>query len=130
MINFILKTVAFVFIADFYLYWQHRALHKFLMRIHSIHHRKKYATIFHPLEHVLNWGLFPIGWLIGFTTNEMLLVLIWTIIFTFISHNEKKPRPKKTIFMQATDHEKHHDLTVKNYGVVLKLWDRLMRTYA
>ena len=130
MIELIFKSALFVFIAHTYLYWQHRALHYFFPTMHGLHHKWKYKTVFHLGEQILNWAIFPIGWLIGFTTNEMLLVLIWSIIFVFTSHREKKSKKKSWIFMTSLAHEAHHDTYNKNYGVLLTLWDRLMGTYA
>jgi len=125
----IVNSLIFILIADAYLYWEHRALHRFLPKIHSLHHAHKFRTIFHPIEHFFNWLIFPIGWLLGFTTTEMLPVIVWSIIFTFVSHYEKKPRVNHTIFMGTKKHEDHHDSYNKNFGVLLTLWDRTMGTY-
>jgi Delta7-sterol 5-desaturase len=129
MTELVLKSILFVFVADTYLYWQHRALHKFAPKIHALHHMFAFRTIFHPLEQITNWAIFPIGWAAGFTTTQMLPVIIWTIMFTFMSHREEKPRRTSKIFMSLRGHERHHDLYDKNYGVMLTLWDRLAGTY-
>ncbi len=126
----IVFAVAFICIADTYLYWQHRCLHWFFPKQHNLHHKYSFKTVFHWVDQVTNWAIFPIGWLLGFTTNQMLPVLVWSIIFVFISHREKKSMKKRIVFMTAYAHEIHHKIYNKNYGVLTTFWDKAMGTYA
>jgi len=126
----ILNGLIFILIADAWLYWTHRISHKFFPKQHALHHKYKFKTVFHSVDHIFNWGIFPFGWLVGFTTTEMLPVIVWGIMFTFISHREKKNyKAKPGIIMRTVDHESHHDSYNKNYGVLFTLWDRTMGTY-
>lgn len=83
----------------------------------------------HPIEHILNWAIFPIGWAMGFGFFETVPVAIWGISFTLLAHERIKCDKTQSIFMHALDHEGHHDLYDKNYGVFLTIWDRIMGTY-
>lgn len=126
---FLLKSMLFVLIADFYLYWQHRGLHRFLPKQHAIHHKYKYAIVMHPIEHFLNWAIFPIGWFLSFSFFETVPVAIWGIAYTLMAHERVKGSPGN-IFMSALDHEGHHDKYDKNYGVLFTFWDRLIGSYS
>lgn len=104
-------------------------LHWVFPNQHGFHHKWKFRTAFSFTDHFFNWLIFPIGWLCGFSTTEMLPTMLWTVMFTFMSHREYKPKPMGKIFMSLRGHEAHHDKYNKNYGVMLTLWDRLAGTY-
>lgn len=130
-------------IHDTYFYWIHRLMHhpRLYRRLHRVHHQSVNpspwaAYAFHPLEAVLEAGIFPvllfllplhpIG-LFGFITT-----MLWFNVYGHLGY-ELFPKwlynhPLGRWINTSIYHNQHHERFVGNYGLYLTLWDRLMGT--
>ena len=138
-----LSILLVVIIHDIYFYWTHRLLHtRWLMRhVHSVHHRSSDPTIwaafsFHPLEAVINFGVF---YVLVFTIPLHISVFF---LFFFINtsnnllgHCGFEIFPKKFTrhwvgkwFTTSTHHHMHHKFGKGNYALYFTCLDYLFST--
>lgn len=128
---------------DAYFYWAHRLMHhpKIFKHVHLVHHRSTNpspwaAYSFHPLEAVVEAGIFP---LIVFTMPVHGLVLVSFLIY-MISRNvlghlgiEFLPKwflkiPFLNLHTTTTHHDLHHKNFDTNYGLYFTWWDKWFGT--
>src|SRR6185369_13606974 len=92
-----------VFMHDTYFYWLHRAMHskKIYRFVHKVHHLSKNPTpwaaySFHPIETVLEAGIFPIlVSLVPFYPIVLISFTIWQIYFNVGGHLGYEIYPKR-----------------------------------
>ena len=132
-----------ILIHDAYFYWAHRLMHhpKIFKQVHLVHHCSTNpspwaAYSFHPIEAVIEAGIFP---LIIFTIPmhgiALATVLVYMISRNVIGHLGIEILPKwfmKVPFLNLHTTTVHHDLHHKNfdtnYGLYFTWWDRWFGT--
>ncbi len=135
--------VLMVLIHDTYFYFAHRLMHhpKIFRHVHLVHHRSTNpspwaAYSFHPIEAVVEAGIFP---LIVFTIPVHSLVLVSFLVFMItrnvLGHLGMEIFPKwfvKNKFFNWNTTTTHHDLHHKhfhtNYGLYFTWWDNFFGT--
>jgi lathosterol oxidase len=138
-----LSSVLLIFAHDAYFYWTHRLMHwkPLFPLVHRIHHLSRTPTpwaafSFHPLEAVIEAGLFPF-FILAVPTHP-LAALVWLTYMTVMNvlghcGHEILPRgftrhPLTRWHNTAVHHDMHHQHVHCNYGLYYNLWDRLMGT--
>lgn len=136
-----IQAIAVVLISDFFIYWGHRAQHRFefLWRFHSIHHSAEHldwlaAHREHPLDSVFTIGLLNLPvYLSGFPI-ELISVLVafrglWAI---YIHSNVRLPIGPLRVLIGAPElHHWHHDRDRRagNYANLSPIMDWIFGTY-
>lgn len=140
---FVFSTVALIFAHDAYFYWTHRLMHwkPLFPLFHRVHHLSRTPTpwaafSFHPLEAVIEAGIFPL-WILLVPTHP-LAALLWLLYMTgmnVLGHCgfEILPRgftrhPLTRWHNTSVHHDMHHQHIHCNYGLYYNIWDRLMGT--
>lgn len=145
-IPFALQVMLGVLILDFFIYMQHKFMHRFkwLWALHKVHHVDKEIDVstgirFHPLEEVISMGVKVLG--VSFSGAPALAALIFEVLLNFgslFTHaNIKIPKPleKKLRLVIVTPdmHRIHHsdnELDYNtNFGFSFSFWDRLFKTH-
>jgi lathosterol oxidase len=130
-------------IHDAYFYWTHRLMHhRLLFRwFHRVHHRSTNpspwaAYSFHPLEAVVESGIFPVF----LFTLPVHPIHLFVFFFLMIAYNvyghlgyELYPRAFNRHWAgrwinTSISHNQHHQYYKGNYGLYFTIWDRLMGT--
>jgi sterol desaturase/sphingolipid hydroxylase (fatty acid hydroxylase superfamily) len=139
----VFSSVLLIFAHDAYFYWTHRFMHwkPVFPLVHRIHHLSRTPTpwaafSFHPLEAVIEAGLFPLFILV--VPTHPLAALIWLTYMTVMNvlghcgHEILPPgftrHPLTRWHNTAVHHDMHHQYVHCNYGLYYNLWDRLMGT--
>ena len=130
-------------VGDLLNYLGHRLLHRsnFLWNFHKVHHSSRQLDVLNAVR--LHWAekLFynffvyvPMA-LIGFEAQQVLLVLVVSLLLCLFTHaNLKVPLgPLKYVVNNPQLHLWHHAVEVHhqrnvNYGAALSVWDFLFRT--
>ncbi len=130
-------------IHDAYFYWAHRLMHhpKIFKHVHLVHHRSTNpspwaAYSFHPIEAVVEAGIFPIiVFMMPVHSYALLAFLIYMITRNVLGHLGIEFLPKwflKIPFLNLHTTTTHHDLHHKNfdtnYGLYFTWWDRWFGT--
>lgn len=128
---------------DAYFYWTHRLMHhKKLFRIfHLVHHKSTNpspwaAYSFHPLEAVVEAGIFPLFlFTIPIHFLHLFLFFFFMIVYNVYGHlgYELYPNGFNRTWIgkwinTSTSHNQHHQFFKGNYGLYFTFWDRLMGT--
>lgn len=139
----LVSTAAAIVFHDAWFYWTHRLMHHLQLyhRVHRIHHLSVDPTpwaafAFHPLEAVVEAGIFPV---LAFTLPlhplAILGFLTWMMFFNVLGHlgHELYPRGFMRTFWArlgntTTHHHQHHQLVKANFGLYFSWWDRWMGT--
>jgi sterol desaturase/sphingolipid hydroxylase (fatty acid hydroxylase superfamily) len=140
---FLISTALLILAHDAYFYWTHRFMHwkPIFPLVHRVHHLSRTPTpwaafSFHPLEAVIEAGLFPI--FILFVPTHPLSALVWLLYMTVMNvlgHCGHEILPSgftKNLLTRwhntAVHHDMHHKHVHCNYGLYYNFWDRLMGT--
>jgi sterol desaturase/sphingolipid hydroxylase (fatty acid hydroxylase superfamily) len=140
----VLQVAVALAVAEFFIYWQHRAVHSVpaLWHLHVLHHSTDRMTFFKTTRiHALDLGsstFLSLAPLLAFGASSD--VVLWVTAFgnlaAITQHSNVRlhtPRWLDGIFGTPAVHWLHHspDLRVgnTNYGMNLMLWDRLFGTY-
>ncbi|MBI5775719.1 MAG: sterol desaturase family protein [Verrucomicrobia bacterium] len=140
---FAFSTALLIFAHDAYFYWTHRLMHwkPLFPIVHRIHHLSHTPTpwaafAFHPIEAVVEAGIFPI--FILFVPTHPLSALIWLLYMTVMNvlghcgfeilQRGFTRHPLTRWHNTAVHHDMHHRHVHCNYGLYYNLWDRLMDT--
>lgn len=140
---FCFSVVALILTHDAWFYWTHRLMHwkPIFRHVHRVHHLSRNPTpwaafAFHPLEALIQAGIFPI--MVLMMPLHPLAVLIWLLYMTgmnVLGHCgfELLPRgfTRHRLFRwhnTSTHHDMHHRFLRCNYGLYYNLWDRLLGT--
>src|SRR6266850_7664607 len=138
------KIVVAVFMADFVIYWIHRAQHRFdmLWRTHAWHH---------SIEQMYWFSGFRTSFLHSFIYNIPQVVIPLTLfklspaeagigyslglLIQFWEHTNLNVNvgPLAWLIITPAYHRVHHSATVqrgKNLGTTFSIWDRMFGTYA
>jgi sterol desaturase/sphingolipid hydroxylase (fatty acid hydroxylase superfamily) len=136
------QALLFFLVSDFYVYWAHRAMHRFapLWAIHTAHHAPERLTFassarFHPIEIALFYiGSYLLVRLSGSDPLAWMPVLVFMEIMLQAQHTNIPWRlgPFYRILVTPTFHRFHHSRDPAhfdhNFGGVLSLWDHLFGT--
>ncbi|MDB5283207.1 MAG: sterol desaturase family protein [Bacteroidota bacterium] len=140
---FIFSVFAFIIAHDTYFYWTHRLLHhkKIYPVVHKLHHLSHDPTpwaayAFHPLEAVVQAGIFPI--MVFLIPVHPLALLTWGLFQVFLyvmGHSGFELFPAgftsgkiSKWHNTSTHHNMHHKYANSNYGLYFNFWDRIMDT--
>jgi lathosterol oxidase len=130
-------------IHDTYFYWTHRLMHhkKVFKLVHLVHHHSTNpspwaAYSFHPLEAVIEAGVFPVMlFTIPVHYLHILIFFFFMIIYNVYGHLGYELYPKgfsKHWFGKwintSVSHNQHHQYFKGNYGLYFTFWDRMMGT--
>lgn len=140
---FVLSVPVMLFLHDTWFYWWHRFMHlkAVFPHVHKVHHLSTNPTpwasfSFHPLEAVIEAGIFPVlAVVLPLHPLAMLLFLFFMTVMNVMGHLGYEIFPsgftKHPLFKwsnTSTHHNMHHRLVKCNYGLYLNFWDRIMGT--
>lgn len=138
----VLKILVGLVLADFCLYWVHRAMHRpLLWRTHTFHHsieqlwwlsgaRTSVTHLFLfavPQTMIVYFILELAPWEAGVAFSLGVVVNIWIHANLWVNLG-----PLEEIFITPNYHRVHHGargLSNKNLGFILTIWDRMFGTY-
>jgi sterol desaturase/sphingolipid hydroxylase (fatty acid hydroxylase superfamily) len=131
---------------DLISYFWHRANHRvpFLWRFHQAHHSDAQYTVttalrFHPGELLLALPVRLLG--VAVLGVPVVGVIVFEVVFAFANfweHGNINLTPKAEqalgrVFITPALHRRHHSvesqLLDSNYGTILSVWDRLLRSF-
>ena len=131
------------FIHDTYFYFAHRLMHhpKIFNSVHLIHHKSTNpspfaAFAFHPLEAIIEAGIFPIliftmplcRWhLFAFFLVQMVYNVYGHLGWELYPKNFNKSKIGRMI-NTSVNHNQHHKYFTGNYSLYFLWWDRLFGT--
>lgn len=139
----VFSVVAAIVIHDAYFYFTHRLMHwrAIFKYVHKLHHLSTNpspwaAFAFHPLEAVVEFGIFP---LLAFTLPlhplAIFVFLLYMTMMNVLGHLGYELYPKgftRHWFGQWHNTSVHHNLHHKyfngNYGLYFNWWDRWLGT--
>jgi sterol desaturase/sphingolipid hydroxylase (fatty acid hydroxylase superfamily) len=138
-----LQLVSFVLLADFLVYWQHRAFHSFerLWRMHAVHHSSTdldwlSSVRVHPLNDAISSALVATPLLLlGFTPATLMAYLPGLTIFAIGLHANVgwSFGPLRYVISSPAFHRWHHsnepEAINKNFAGLLPVWDVLFGTF-
>lgn len=128
---------------DAYFYWAHRLMHhkKIFKAFHLVHHKSTNpspwaAYSFHPLEAIVEIGIFPVFlFTIPIHFWHLFIFFFLMIVYNVYGHLGYELYPNgfnKTRIGRwvntSTSHNQHHQYFKGNYGLYFTFWDRLMGT--
>lgn len=137
-----LQLILCLMFYDFFSYWRHRAMHKFLWPIHAIHHSAEEVTWitrhrFHPFEHIIS--VFFEVTVLFFIGVDPEIIIVGAVLISFIfylSHANIKLKYfpyLRFILISPHYHRWHHsdnkEAYGKNYAGVFPFLDMLFGTY-
>jgi sterol desaturase/sphingolipid hydroxylase (fatty acid hydroxylase superfamily) len=137
------KMVLAVLVADFVIYWIHRAQHRFdaLWRTHAWHHSAEHlywfsgfrTSFLHSLIYNIPQATVP---MLLFKLSPVQTGICYSIgmLIQFWEHTNVRVNigPLKWVFITPDYHRVHHSATQQcrmNLGTTFSLWDRLFGTY-
>lgn len=139
-VGYVIQIVTLVAVADFLAYWRHRAEHRWLWRVHVVHHvpRELHAAndLGHPVQNIFNFVfiLIPMS-LIQIDGPETPFVVgaILTLAGYYIhSPVEWNLGRLRRVIVDNRYHRIHHSLEErhfdKNFSIVFSVWDYMFGT--
>jgi lathosterol oxidase len=142
-VYFILAFPLMFLIHDTYFYWTHRLMHhrRLFPLFHKVHHQSHNpspwaAYSFHPLEALVEAGIFPV-FLFSMPIHPVHLLVFFflMILYNVYGHlgYELYPRgfsrhPLGRWINTSISHNQHHQYFKGNYGLYFTFWDRAMGT--
>jgi Delta7-sterol 5-desaturase len=128
---------------DTYFYWMHRLMHhkKLFKTFHLVHHKSTNpspwaAYAFHPLEAIVEAGIFPL-FLFTMPIHSLHLFIFFFVMIVYNVYGhlgyELYPRGFNKHWLgkwinTSVNHNQHHQHFKGNYGLYFTVWDRLMGT--
>lgn len=140
----LVQVLLAMIIAEFFLYWQHRAVHTVpgLWHLHALHHSTERMTFFKTTRiHALDIGsatLFSLAPL--FALGAPASVLLWVTAFGNIAAQTqhanvqlRTPGWLNAVVVTPAVHWLHHSRAMRegnsNFGMNLMIWDRIFGTF-
>ena len=140
IVGYVLQVLFLVAFTDFFIYWRHRAEHRWFWPIHAVHHvpTELHAAndYGHPLQNLVNlvFVLLPLS-LFQFDgpTTPFVVVFIVTLMTIYIhSPIDVHFGPLRKLLVDNRFHRIHHSLEPrhfdKNFGIGFSIWDRMFGT--
>ncbi|MFO0928067.1 MAG: sterol desaturase family protein [Gemmataceae bacterium] len=112
-----LQCVVILLIQDVWLYWGHRLFHgRWGWRFHAVHHSPEVldwlsAARFHPINHLLTFGLADVGvLLLGFSPAALVLLAPFNLVYSAMVHANLNWTfgPLRYVFASPVFHRWHH----------------------
>jgi len=140
---FFASIVLMILLHDAYFYWTHRLMHHPLIfrHVHLVHHRSTNpspwaAYAFHPIEAVIEAGIFPLFVFILPVHGVALFVfVVYMIVRNVLGHLGIEFLPKNFLrnpflnwHTSTTHHDLHHKDFKHNYGLYFTWWDKWCKT--
>jgi lathosterol oxidase len=128
---------------DSYFYWTHRLMHHpaIFRYFHLVHHKSTNpspwaAYSFHPLEAIVEAGIFPLLlFVVPIHTLHLFIFFIFMILYNVYGHLGYELYPKNFSrhpigkwINTSVNHNQHHQYFKGNYGLYFLFWDRIMGT--
>jgi lathosterol oxidase len=128
---------------DTYFYWTHRLMHhkKLFPVFHLVHHHSTNpspwaAYAFHPLEAVVEAGIFAVFlFTIPIHPLHLFIFFLFMILYNVYGHLGYELYPKGfnrhvigRWINTSVNHNLHHQYFKGNYGLYFTFWDRIMGT--
>jgi Delta7-sterol 5-desaturase len=142
-VYFAFSILALFVMHDAYFFWAHYLLHRraLFKRVHYVHHLSRNPTpvashSFHPMEAVVEAGVYPLAVLI-IPVNIWALVIFFALMFFIVSYGHSgvdlvNRRVASSAvgrwIATSTHHTLHHRTARYNLGLYFTWWDRLMGT--
>lgn len=139
----VLTTLGLLLLNELWFYGCHRLLHTrwLFARVHGVHHRSVEVTpfssySFHPVEaFLLGAWIYPVAFTVPLFLPMLAGLQVLGLANNVMSHlgYELFPRwlvrvPGLKWVNSATFHSMHHATVNGNFGLMLRVWDRLFRT--
>jgi sterol desaturase/sphingolipid hydroxylase (fatty acid hydroxylase superfamily) len=133
-------TLALLLLVDFLRYWEHRFEHRFLWRVHALHHSAEHLSAAnnyaHPLQYLplflfvsLPLSLVDMG---GFAVPAGVALLKSVLEFYIHSPTTLSFGPLRSVLVDSPYHRIHHSIEEqhwdRNFGILFSFWDRLFGT--
>lgn len=133
-------TLALLLFVDFLRYWEHRFEHRFLWRVHAVHHSAEHLSAAnnyaHPLQYLplflfvsVPLSLVDTG---GFALPAGIAILKAVLEFYIHSPTTLSFGPLRSVLVDSPYHRIHHSAEEKhwdrNFGILFSFWDRLFGT--
>jgi lathosterol oxidase len=143
MVWYIASFPLMFIVHDAYFYWTHRLMHyPPIFRIfHLMHHRSTNpspwaALAFHPLEAVVEAGIFPVLLMVmPLTSGHFSVFFVIMLVYNVYGHLGWEIYPKSFSrhwlgrwINTSVNHNQHHQFFKGNYGLYFLWWDRWMGT--
>ena len=151
----VILTLFVFLLSDFLRFIQHVLMHKFVWRLHKVHHSAQLLTPLtlyrtHPLEALISFSrntlthALTITFMVLFLKNQVNVVdflgvnILGFIFNSALSNLRHSPLPisfgvLEYLFISPRMHQIHHSNNPihfnKNYGVALSLWDQLFGSF-
>ncbi len=143
---FIVQLIASIVVLDFFFgYLAHWAMHRsaILWRVHRVHHSDPFVDVTttyrtHPIEVVWRFAclIVPI-WILGVPPEAVLTYRLLSAINAILEHADirlwQPLEALSVVWVTPNMHKVHHSCrqaeTDSNYGNILAIHDRLLRTY-
>lgn len=140
---YVLSYVASFFLHDTYFYWTHRMLHtRPFFKFHSVHHKSLYPTPFAAFAFNFTEGLIQsfsfvfISLIIPLHVSTFMIFTLYSLVHNVYGHLGMDILSKDTMekfpfkyFNHPTHHGWHHRYARGNYGLYLRLWDKVCGTW-
>jgi sterol desaturase/sphingolipid hydroxylase (fatty acid hydroxylase superfamily) len=137
-----LLFVGYIAFADFFMYWSHRASHKFsiLWRLHRLHHAIRPMNCLgfyvHPLDHLIFIPVVALpAALLRIDAPEMFILSAFLVGWNQFAHSDTRITlgPLRAIFTDNAVHRLHHSARPEhfncNFSQMFSVWDRVFGTY-
>lgn len=136
------QCVAILLLQDVWLYWGHRLFHaRWAWRFHAVHHSPEVldwlsAARFHPVNHLLTFGLADVGvLLLGFSPAALVLLAPFNLVYSAMVHANLSWTfgPLRYIFASPVFHRWHHTTEEegldRNFAPTFPFLDLLFGTF-
>jgi sterol desaturase/sphingolipid hydroxylase (fatty acid hydroxylase superfamily) len=126
--------------SDFLNYWNHRFEHRFLWRIHRLHHCQTDLNAANSYAHFTERGVRDLLFILPlslisfrFPATPFVMIALRELLELYIhSPIDIHFGPLRRIFVDNRFHRIHHSLEAahfdKNFGILLSIWDRIFGT--
>lgn len=133
-------AIILLMMTDFLKYWEHRFEHRFLWRVHAVHHSVEHlsaATSYaHPLQYVPMFFMIavPLSLVdVGNSTVPMTVAILVSLM-EFLIHSPTRVDfgPARRVLVDPPFHRIHHSREPvhfdRNFGVLFSIWDQMFGT--
>lgn len=126
-------------IGDFLHYWEHRFEHRFLWRMHAIHHSTRQMSGLSGFHHFTDGAVFSVvrGVPLALLTNDPLGLAymgLFMLVYGAFTHSPTKLSigPLRYLIFDNRMHRIHHSIEERhfdrNFGAIFTVWDVIFRT--
>ena len=137
------SLLVYLFLHDTWFYWTHRWMHRprVFRLAHAVHHASKPPTAwaamsFHPIEAVTGAIVIPaLVFVVPVHIGVLGLVLATMTLMGVTNHMGWELFPRWLVhsrlgnwLITASQHQRHHESYLCNYGLYFRVWDRLCGT--